>query len=115
MHPPRDVRHDERLGAQRLEDPHGKRDLLQGVALVAVKPPLHDRHAALAERAEEQPAGVGLDRGCREARDVRIRDRGLRLELLGEPPSPVPRMTAISGMTSVRALTARTASATTIS
>ena len=86
MHPARDVGDDQCLRAQRPEHPHRESDLLQRVALVAMEAALHDREFAFPHRAEQQAAGVRLDRRRRESGDLRIGDRGLGggLQLVGE-------------------------------
>ena len=84
MHAARDVRHDQRLCPERLQDANRKRDLLQRVALVAMEAPLHHRDPPAAECPKQQTTRMGLHGRRRKARHVRIRNRRVSAELVGE-------------------------------
>ena len=63
-----------RLHPQQLKDIEGVADLLHGVALVEVEPPLHRQHRLRAQPPFQQRPLVALHRRLREVGDVRVGD-----------------------------------------
>ena len=90
MHAAGDVGDDQRLRAQRAQHAHRKRDLLQRVALIAMKAALHHRHRRTTERAEQQAARMRLHGRPGEAGNLGVRDRDVGLQLVGQRPESGP-------------------------
>ena len=90
IHAATGIRHDQRAGAERVQHAHRESDLLQVVAFVPVKPALHGHDGTPAQTAEQQAAGVSLDRGERKARDLGVRHLGLDRDLAREPAQAGP-------------------------
>ena len=66
--------------------PHRERDLPQGIPFVAMKPPLHGHDRFAGQRAANQPTGMRLNRGQREAGDILVIHRCLGCDLCAKPP-----------------------------
>ena len=79
---------DERLNPQKPEYPDGIADLLHGVALVVVHPPLHDRDPAALQRAEHQSAFVTEGGGTPEMGDLAIGHIDRSFHLLAQLTQP---------------------------
>lgn len=54
---------DEHVRAECRHQPHGEGDLLGGIALVAVEPPLHGEHPPVPERAGHEAPHMPVGRG----------------------------------------------------
>ena len=74
IHAARRVRHDQRTDAEQLQKPHRLRQLLEIVALVAVKASREAHELLSGQLAEHQLSGVAGGRGNREIRDLVIVD-----------------------------------------
>jgi deoxyribose-phosphate aldolase len=88
IQPAAGVRHDQQLDAQGLHHAHGQRDLLQRIALVQMKPPVHRDDRRATHVAAHEPAVVREGRRTREVRDVRVVDHGFALDLVGKGGQP---------------------------
>ena len=84
VHAAAGVRDDEDARAESPQHAHGERDLLEGVALVAVEPALHRDHAPAGEGPEQELAGVTLDGREGKPRDLLVGDARRDRELAGE-------------------------------
>ena len=74
IHAARRVRHDQRTDAEQLQKPHRLRQLLEIVALVAVKASREAHELLSGQLAEHQLSGVAGGRGNGEIRDLVIVD-----------------------------------------
>ena len=79
---------DERTSPEPGHEPHGEGDLLGGVALVAVEPPLHGEHPFAAQHADHEAPHVPVGRGDAHAGHLAEGDEDGIGDALGQRTEP---------------------------